>query len=309
MAQVFYYLTQDYAGLSGGDFATTNSMPQSAPATDSQRAPSGVVSESAPHNGEVSTPPSTDAYFQQYETTDYIVSARSRSFSTLCATLESLRDDGGADFRSFDQRDNTCRAEFFVQQEEVDRVLEQFAQYPEVLIQTQINSVTARYTTLTNELTVMQEQLAETETFIETTQMMYDEVIDVARENNDAAALSAAIDSSIQQIDRLRQRQINLANHIRNLERQQSELSERIDRVRFSVQFSRTVPLQTGMVEQKWQEAWRDLKDTFTETSIGLTTGLGVFLLWVIRIGIYIVFVIVLLRLLYGFGRYVWQRW
>ena len=309
VALMLYNLTQDYAGLSGGELAMMDSLPQSAPATDSQRTPSGVVSESAPHTGEVSTLPSTDTYFQQYETTDYLLSARSRSFSTLCATLKSLRDDQGTDFRLFDQRDNTCRAEFFVRQSEVERILALFEQYPEVLVQTQINSVTTRYTTLTNELSIVQDQLTETESFIETTQAMYDEVIAMARENNDAAALNRAIDSSIERIDRLRQRQTNLANRVRNLERQQSELAERIDQIRFSVQFNRMVPLQTGAVERKWQLAWQDLKDTFTETSIGLTTGLGIFLLWVIRIGIYILFVIFLLRLLYGFGRYVWQRW
>lgn len=309
VALMLYNLTQDYAGLSGGELAMMDSLPQSAPATDSQRTPSGVVSESAPHAGEVSTQPSTDTYFQQYETTDYVVSARSRSFPTLCATLKSLRDDQGTDFRSFEQRDNRCRAEFFVQQSEVERILALFEQYPEVLVQTQINSVTTRYTTLTNELSVVQDRLTETEAFIETTRAMYDEVIDVARESNDAAALNRAIDSSIERIDQLRQRQVNLANRVRNLERQQSELAERIDQIRFSVQFDRVVPLQTGVVERKWQLAWQELKDTFTETSIGLTTGLGIFLLWVIRIGIYIVFVLVLLRLLYSFGRYIWTRW
>ena len=305
---IFYNLAMDYNGLRSTDFAMVDSMPQSAPV--SQSTPSVSVSEGFADTQTPSSPtPATDTYYQQYETIDYLISGRSQSLPVLCDILLSLRNGARADFRSFDKRENTCRAEFFTEESEVERIVALFEQYPEITIETRIDSVTTRYTTLTNDLTILKEQLAETERFIETSQALFNEAIELARENNDISALNATIDSSISRIDHLQQRQVNLANRIRNMERQHSELAKRIDKVRFSVQFSRILPLQTGVVERKWQEAWQDLKDTFTDTSIGLSTGLGVFLLWVVRIGIYIVLIIIILRLLYGFSRFVWTKW
>jgi len=109
--------------------------------------------------------------------------------------------------------------------------------------------------------------------------------------------------------DTLTGRKINLTSQLNRLYQQTADLEEQIDVVQFDVTINRSHPIYPNQESQKWEMAWEELKDTYTDTLIGLTAFFGIFLLWTIRLAVYLLILIVVLRGLWKFAKLLLSKW
>lgn len=244
---------------------------------------------------------------EAYETTDYNISARTRQFDEFCSSVRALKIQDQFDFRNISETSNHCSATFYTEEEHVGTVLATFEQFSGVDVNRNTNSVTRQRDRLESQTDILQQQLASVERTLAAAETDFDSVIAIARTEGNASELANAIRQKLQMVDSLTQRKINLTSQLSNLYRQAQDLEERIDAVQFYVSASPVIHSSPGEHERKWANAWHELTDAFTQTLIGLTTGLGIFLLAVIQYGVYILIVIVILRYLWKFLRKLWK--
>lgn len=246
---------------------------------------------------------------ESYETTNYTITGRTKQFDELCANLANLKADTQIHFKSLTSSLNSCHATFFVATGKVDEVLNTFKAFHSVEIYRNTQSVTRHKQFIESQTQIVQQQLSSVSQSLTMAETQFSELADFARQSKDAKALSDAINFKLQNVDMLTQRKINLVAQINDLYQQASDLKERLDVVQFDVSLTRSNPVIPNRYEQQWDSAWQELKDTLAQTLIGVTAFFGIFLLWVIRIALYALVLILVLRGLWKFGKFVWGKW
>lgn len=244
-----------------------------------------------------------------YETTNYNVSAKTKQFDEMCGAISNLKTNPDIHFKYLNSSTNQCQSQFFVEDGLADSVLETLKAFPGVEVIRNTESVTRHRQQLESRTAIVQDQLASVERSLTMAENQFDEIAAFARVNNDAEALSEAIRFKLQNIDSLTQRKINLNAQLDNLYQQAADLEERLGVIQFDVRISRTNPVYPNRTADKWSQAFEELKEQFTNTLIGLTTVFGIFLLWAIRLSVYLLVVILLARGLWKFAQLVWRRW
>lgn len=242
-----------------------------------------------------------------YETTDYSVSARTQEFDAFCNLLATLKADTRFDFRNLYSSLNSCSATFFTSETNVPAVLQQLNGFDGVQITRSTNSVTRHREQLQSRTGIVRQQLASVERSLAVAETEFDEIARFAREQNDATTLAQAIREKLNLIDSLTQRRINLTSQLDSLYQQAADLEERLGVVQFSVSIQRSYPKNPDETTRAWERAWEQLSDTYTDTLIGLTAFFGVFLLWAVRITLYLVVVLLIVRGLWKFVRLIWK--
>ena len=254
--------------------------------------------------------PTPDGYtsgLEQFETTSYKVSARSRELDALCDVLTTLKGDNAIHFKSLNSSVNNCNARFFVEENRVAGVLAQFAAFDSVELNRNTESVTRHKEQIESQSSIVRQQLASVERTLTEAEIAYDEIVTFAREQRDAATLSEAIREKLQQVDYLTQRKISLTSQLENYAQQAADLNERLDVVEFYATFNRSNPIQIGKTERMWESAWEDLSEQFTKTAIGMTAFFGIFLLYVVQYGLYLLVLIVVARFGWKFVLKMWR--
>lgn len=249
------------------------------------------------------------ADLESFETTSYSVTARTRDFDPLCAELENLKADEAIHFKYLNTAINNCRATFYVEESKVDATIDIFSSFAGIEISRNTESVTRHRQQLQSQTEILQQQLASVQRSLTSAEIQFDELADFARQSKDAASLSEAIRYKLQNIDTLTQRKINLTNQLNRLYQQAADLKDRLDVVQFDVSINRSYPIYSERDSQKWESAWEELKDAYTDTLINLSAFFGVFLLWGVQTVIYLLVSIVILRGLWKFVKLLWNRW
>jgi hypothetical protein len=273
---------------------------------------SGRMSDSVPSVYVPPPTPTQNGYtsgLEQYETTTYNITGRTRDFDQLCTTLAELKPNPNIHFKSLNASTNYCHAKLYVAENEVTAVLETLVKFKGIEYQRITESVTRHKQQVESQTNVLQQQLASVNRSLTLAETEFDALATIARESNDANALSQAIRYKIDNIDSLTQRKINLTSQLNNLYQQAADLEERLKVVEFSVSVNRANPISVGKYERLWDNAWNELTDTFHKTLIGLTAFFGIFLLWTLRISVYLLVLIVVVRGLTKFVKLLRHKW
>jgi len=246
---------------------------------------------------------------EAYEISSYAVTARTRTFDPLCDTIEILKADDTIDFKSLTRSTNNCRATFYVDEPQVGGVLTTLTSFNGVEVTRDTQSVTRHREQLQSRTGILRQQLASVERSLTIAETDFDEIAAFAREANDAKTLASAIREKLNLIDTLTQRKISLTSQIDSLLQQAADLEEQLNVVQFTVNISRSNPIFPNEKSRQWEQAWDNLDEQFTDTLIGLTAFFGIFLLWTVRIALYALVAIVVVRGLWKFARLVWRKW
>jgi len=266
----------------------------------------------SPESLMVPTPTGPTGYtsnLEAYEITSYAVNARTRTFDPLCDALQTLKADEAIDFKSLNRSTNNCRATFYVDEPQVASVLDTLSGFEGVEINRSTESVTRHREQIQSRTGILRQQLASVERSLFIAENDFDEIAAFARQANDAQTLASAIREKLNLIDTLTQRKISLTSQIDTLLQQAADLEEQLNVVQFTVNINRSNPLYPNKTSRQWEQAWAELNQQFTNTLIGLTAVFGIFLLWTVRVGLYALVGIVVIRGLYKFARLVWKKW
>lgn len=256
--------------------------------------------------------PTQDEYttnLESYETTNYNVSARTKQFDEMCNSLTTLKNNSEIHFKSINSSMNNCSALFYVPAAKVESVLSTLTAFKGVEITRDTESVTRHRAQIQSQTTILQQQLTSVENSLTAAETQFNEIAEFARENKDAATLSLTIREKISLVENLTQQKINLVSQLNQIHQQAADLEERLNVVAFSVNINRSYPIYINEQSQKWENAWEDLKDEFTNTGINLTIIFGVFLLRALQFAIYGLVIIVVIRAFWKFVQMLWSKW
>jgi len=291
-----------------------SSMGLSAPSFSNEMHMRGVSSDGMVSESDYYYPsePAYDNYtsgLESYETTQYSVNSRTRQFDELCSTIKKLKADPNIHFKYLTTSTNNCYSTFYVEENKVENVLTTLTAFKGVEVNRNTSSVTRHREQIQTQTSILKQQLQSVESSLNAAETQFDEIAEFARESKDASTLAQAITQKINSVDMLTQRKINLASQLNQLYKQAADLEERINVVQFDVTINRSHPIYPEQNSRKWEQAWEELKDTYTNTLIGISTYFGIFLLWVLRLSIYLVVLIVILRGLWKFIQVLREKW
>lgn len=249
------------------------------------------------------------AELETYETTTYTVSGRTKQFDEACATIADLKADPNIHFQSINTDTNYCRASFYVGEVEAAAVVDTLSGFKGIELTRDTSSVTRHRQQIQGRTSILQQQLRRVEQTLSAAEAQLARLNSRFQTTDEVVELSGEVTRSLQFIDQMTNKKINLISQLDNMYQQAADLEARMDVVAFSLNISRSNPLYPSKYEQQWERAWESLQDAYHETLMALTAFFGIFLLWVFRIAIYSLVLIVIIRGLWKFVKLVWSKW
>ncbi|MFT7644567.1 MAG: hypothetical protein ACI9BF_000216 [Candidatus Paceibacteria bacterium] len=246
---------------------------------------------------------------ENYETTEYSVTARTKQFEEMCGALSALKADSQIHFKYLNTSTNNCRATLYAYETEAKRVLDTLTNFSGAEVTRNTESVTRHRQQIQSQTSILAQQLSSVQSSLTSAEIQFDEIADFARENKDAATLSQAINQKLNNINTLTQQKINLTARLNQLYQQAADLEEMMNAVQFNVNISRSNPIYVDQESRQWEQAWKELHGTYTETLIGLSAFFGIFLLWTARLAIYLLVLIIVLRGFWKFTKLLLSKW
>ncbi len=262
----------------------------------------------APSYMPATSPDGYTAGLESYETTSYHVSGKTKQFDELCQTVANLKSDPTIHFKSINTSTNYCQANFYVEDEQVGSVVSALSGYKGIELTRDTSSVTRHKQRLQSRTTILQQQLARVEETLLSAEAQLDRLNSRFHTTDEVVDLSSEVTKSLRFIDEMTNKKINLISQLDNVYQQSADLEARMNVTEFSVSVSRSNPIYPNKYENKWEQAWEDLRDTVNEALIGITAFFGIFLLWVLRVSVYLLVVIIILRLFWKFVKLVWGK-
>lgn len=255
----------------------------------------------------ISEPTGTISTLEQYETTNYYMNGSIKSFDETCGMLEQMKAEERYIFKNLNSDLNYCSATFFAAPEAVDSAIALFSNIAGVTISRNTQSVSKHREQLLSQQDIITEQLSVVTATLTEAKTAYDDIALFARQSGDAIAYSTAIDTKLRQIEQLSQRQINLTSQLDRIAQQSADLQEHIGMVEISASFSRAYQIDTGRDTYAWAEAWQQLKDAWTQTGIGFTAYVGIFILYAIQAVFYFFIILLVARFGWKGIKRVWK--
>jgi len=243
---------------------------------------------------------------EDFETTNYNLSGRLRDLSTACDTLTTLKADNRFHFKSLSTNLNSCYATFYTEEAFVREAINSL-QFSGVTVSRNTQSVTRHRENIASQASIIRQQLASVESTLAEAELAYDDIAVFAREERDVSEYSQAIDAKLRQIDQLTNRKISLTSQLDSIAQQAADLEERIGVVEISVNYSRSYTLNPDKTSRAWEQAWETLSDTWINFGIGLTAYFGIFLLYTLQYGLYLLVLILLARFGWKAVRMIWK--
>lgn len=245
---------------------------------------------------------------EKYETTTYSVTARTKQFDEVCSAIRNLKSDQEIHFKALNESTNNCSSTFYVKEAKASEVLTTLTTFKGVEYVRNTDSVTRHRQQIQSQTSIIQQQLANVQRSLTTAETQLNNLTDFYLTSEDVATLSKRVNESLALIDQLTERKIGLTAQLNNLYQQAADLEARMGVVEFSVNINRSNPIYLEKDSQKWERAWDDLSNTFTDTLIGLSAFFGIFILWILRFVIYGLVLLVLARLLWKLIQFVWSK-
>ena len=255
------------------------------------------------------TPQGYTSGLEMYETTAYDVTGRTKQFDEFCDTLIVLKTDPNIHFKNLNTDTNHCYATLFAAEEKSASTLASLDKFKGVEVSRETVSVTRHKQQIENQTSIIRQQLTSVERALAAAETEFDEIASFAKSSQSARTYSEAIQEKIKLINTLTQQKIGLNGQLNNLYQQAADLQERMNVVAFNVNVSRLNPIYPNQTEQKWSNAWKEVKDQYTDTLIGITAFFSIFLMRALQVILYLLVIIVILRGLWKFAKQLWSRW
>ncbi len=256
--------------------------------------------------------PTPDGYtsgLEDYETNEYQISARTKEFDQMCDALTNLKTDSQVHFKYLNTSTNNCNATFYTEDTKTNSVLNTLTAFNGVEVTRNTESVTRHKQQLESQTDIIKQQLARIESSLTAAETQLDRLNQLFNTSDDVTKLSREVTNSLQYIDQLTQKKISYTSQLNNLYQQAADLAERLEVVQFTVNINRSIAINPNQDSYKWERAWKELSDTYTETLIGLSAFFGIFLLWTLRLAIYLMVLIALARVVWKLGKLIWNKW
>jgi ribosomal protein L22 len=245
---------------------------------------------------------------EKYETTSYSVFGSSKEFTEICDTIKNLKSDPAIHFKSLTETTNDCRATFFVEENQAEGVALSLKNFSGIEQNRSTVSVSRHRQQIESKTSTLLQQIANVENTLTAAEAQLVNLNTLMASSIDAANLASRVNESLRLIDQLTERKNKLNSQLNNLYQQSADLEERLGVVEFSTNINRSNPIFPNQDSRIWENAWDDLGDEYRDTLIALSATFLIFLLWIARAIIYLLVVIVVLRILYRFGKFIFAK-
>lgn len=254
--------------------------------------PSKAVSESIPTDPRYAI--GNDA--ENFETKNITISFETNNLDNTCGQIGALKQKSEVIFLSAVRNDTSCYYSFKVANKESVNILSQLKALNPKEINEQIETIKKQIENSLNRRDILNQNLTSTEEILSEALTAYDNLINSATLQQNATALSTAINDKMNLIDKLKQRREQTRQEIDQLNRQLAEQTDKLEYTYFSVTVSEKVYFDSEKIADSWKYTLRNTLDTLNEIVQQLTLGLVTFIMYVLLYSLYLMIIIIVAK-------------
>lgn len=254
-----------------------------------------------------SYPSSVGADAEEYETTQYSVNIEART-DDACIQIAKLKEHAYVVFENANTYDAGCSFSFKVELAHVDEVLSILRTYgPKELIEN-TQTIKQQIDDFTSETEILEKKLESIDETLQSALTAYSEITGIATRTGNAEALAKIIESRLAIIERLTQERITVAAQLERLARSKEQQLDRLVYTYFSVSVYEHRYIDPEQISDSWKQALQEFVYRVNRAVQDITINLVVFVLAVIKYGLYIFVVLIALLAAWRVVKRVWQR-
>ncbi len=254
-----------------------------------------------------SYPSSVGGDAEEYETMQYSVSIEARTDET-CTQIAKLKEHAYVVFENANTYDAGCSFSFKVELAHVDEVLSILRKYgPKELIEN-TQTIKQQIDDFTSETEILEKKLESIDETLQSALTAYSEITGIATRTGNAEALAKIIESRLAIIERLTQERITVAAQLERLARSKEQQLDRLVYTYFSVSVYEHRYIDPEQISDSWKQALQEFVYRVNRAVQDITINLVVFVLAVIKYGLYIFVVLIALLAAWRVVKRVWQR-
>jgi hypothetical protein len=160
----------------------------------------------------------------------------------------------------------------------------------------------------TGQIDILEKKLAVIDDTLNRANAAYDEVSELATEQNDAETLSKVINNKINTIKQLTQERLNTAAQLEQLRRSKSLQADKLDYTYFNVYARDNSYVDWQNIKDSWQAAAKNAIGGLNRIAQSVSVNLAVFLLEILQYAIYGAVLLIAARYFWKAAKAIWKK-
>lgn len=243
---------------------------------------------------------------ENFEVSDYTARIRTARLDPICDAIAAWHGYAYVIFEASEHNSHACSFRFKVPHADVPGVIAALEDLKPIefsrntqTVQREVRDFVLEELVLTRQLEVIQDTLVEADE-------QYRELMRTASQSDDTESLARAVQSRIEQIERLSRESMAISAQLANIKKYKEDQLDQTNYAFFAVNVSDYNIVDTIAIRDAWvrhlQEFVLDLNDIFA----GITIGMLGFLLRIVEIGFYLGVIVIVVRVAYQLFKKLW---
>jgi hypothetical protein len=245
---------------------------------------------------------------ENYETAEYRVNYESRDLEKTCNAVGELKPRPEVVFENAVESDKYCRYTFKVQRARAEEILGFLKSLNPKDVTENIYTIQERLEDYTGQIDILEKKLAVIDDTLNRANAAYDEVSELATEQNDAETLSKVINNKINTIKQLTQERLNTAAQLEQLRRSKSLQADKLDYTYFNVYARDNSYVDWQNIKDSWQAAAKNAIGGLNRIAQSVSVNLAVFLLEILQYAIYGAVLLIAARYFWKAAKAIWKK-
>lgn len=196
---------------------------------------------------------------ESFEVRRYNGSISTRNLEADCGRIFELKEREYIIFETSDQNEDNCYYRFKVEKGQETEALNLIESLDPEYLNENVTSIKRSFEGVETELNILQKRLTAIEETLQEAQLAYDEISQIAADQQNADALASVIDSKLNLIERLSNEQLNTKAQIDRFYKQRQELTDQLNFTFFDISLYKDVVFDWEYIKNSWKAEARDM--------------------------------------------------
>ena len=250
---------------------------------------------------------STGTTAEDFEVKTYDGHIRTKNLDEVCNTIQSLKEKSYVIFETADQDNYNCYYQFKVEKAQTESVLSFIEGLDPENLNANVTSIKKGLEGVETELDILTKKLESIEQTLTNAQTAYDEISQLATDQQNADVLAKIIDSKLNLIERLSSEKLNIKSQIDYYNKNKADQLDRLEFTFFNISVNKDVIFNWESLKENWKGEMKFMVENISFVLQAMTLKFVTYLLYFVIGVIYLFISVFLLKFVWYGVRRIWR--
>lgn len=245
---------------------------------------------------------------EDFEVKTYDASIKTNDSEPACDAIAALKERTDVIFSYANQYEEGCQFNFKTTKESASEILAIVEGFDPESLSGRTESIKPRLDNYTSEEEILKQRLDAISATLESAQVTYDELAELATNTRDAEALARVIGAKLQFLQQMTNERLQINDALTRISKNKAEEADRINYSFFTVRVYEQKVFDPKGIADTWERSMRQFVNEANGILIGLSLGLIINALVALQLALYLFLLLVVVKFGWRFVRDFWRK-